>query len=202
MKHIERSAALTRSTLVLLVALTAPVASGAESPSAGPELALPGEGATLDLSADPVDDEFVPDTQAAATQAPAGTVPVSKVDPYDKVSVPVPAGEEQGTFFLSIGRNKAGSPDETRGRIYHVSLPGNEAQLVWDHPAAVRVLGHNAVSGKTLIVDKLDQFQRGGDLVMVGGLAAGQAQPHVSTIPARRRQAGVRPAGGVGKVAV
>jgi hypothetical protein len=56
-------------------------------------------------------------------------------------------------------------------------LSSGESTLVWDHSHAVRVLGHDTASGRTLIVDKLDQFQRGGELVMVEGLVPGQAQP-------------------------
>ena len=138
-------------------------------------MALPGTGTTLDLSSSPASGSFVPDARPDFPALAAAVVPVSAVDAYDKVSGPVPADVAQGRFLVSIGRNKSGSPQETRGRIYSVSLAGRTSDLVWDHPHAVRVWDHDAASGRTLIVDKLDQFRRGGDLVMVQGLEKGNA---------------------------
>ncbi|NUQ61660.1 MAG: hypothetical protein HUU20_04175 [Pirellulales bacterium] len=149
----------------------------AESKSVGDEMALPGTGATLDLSSDSPDGSFVPDPQTKAPLLPAGLVPVSPIDAYDNVAGPVVANAAGGLFLVSIGRNKSGSPQETRGRIYTVNLERKTSDLVWDHPNAVRVLDHDAPTGRTLIVDKLDQFQRGGELVMVVGLETGNAKP-------------------------
>jgi hypothetical protein len=147
-----------------------------ESKSLGEEMALPGTGNTLDLTASPSDEPFAPDPQPTVSPLPAAVVPVSSVDAYDKISVPVVTDSKRGQFLISIGRNKSGSPEETRGRIYTVDLSTKNAQLVWDYPNCVRVLDHDAQSGRTLIVDKLDQFQRGGELVMVEGLASGSPQ--------------------------
>jgi hypothetical protein len=147
-----------------------------ESKSLGEEMALPGTGNTLDLTAAPADKPFAPDPFAAAPAIPAGVVSVSTVDAYDKVSVPVLTDKESGRFLISIGRNVSGRPEETRGRIYSVDLVAKTSQLVWDYPNCVRVLDHDARTGRTLIVDKLDQFQRGGELVMVEGLATGAPQ--------------------------
>lgn len=148
-----------------------------ESNSAGEEMALPGTGTTLDLSSDPTDAPFVPDPQPSAPSIPTGVVPVVAVDAYDKVSAPVLTNRAEGRFLVSIGRNKSGSPEETRGRIYSVNLKSEESDLIWDYPNAVRVLDHDTSSGRTLIVDKLDQFQRGGELVMLDGLETGSAKP-------------------------
>lgn len=148
-----------------------------ESNSAGEEMALPGAGTTVDPSAAPSSDPFVPDPQPSPPSVPAAVVPVSTVDAYDKVSGPVPANLAEGRFWVSIGRNMSGRPQETRGRIYAVDLAQKKADLVWDHPNAVRVFDHDTPSGRTLLVDKLDQFQRGGELVMVQGLEKGDAKP-------------------------
>jgi hypothetical protein len=147
-----------------------------ESDSLGEEMALPGTGSTLNLTTGPSNEPFAPDPQPTAPSIPSAVVPVSDVDAYDKISVPVVADSKSGRFLISIGRNKSGSPEETRGRIYTVDLAAKEAQLVWDHPSCVSVLDHDAQSGRTLIVDKLDQFQRGGELVMVEGLETGSPQ--------------------------
>jgi hypothetical protein len=147
------------------------------SNSLGEEMALPGTGTTLDLASDTSSEQFAPDPQTDAPSIPAGAALVSTIDAYDKISVPVLASETEGQFLVSIGRNKSGSPEETRGRIYSVSLKAAKSDLVWDYPKCVRVWDHDAASGQTLIVDELDQFQRGGELVMVQGLASGAAQP-------------------------
>jgi hypothetical protein len=148
-----------------------------ESKSAGEEMALPGTGTTLDLSSDSSDESFAPDPQPGAPSIPAAFVPVVSVDAYDTVSAPVLANPAEGRFLVSIGRNKSGSPGETRGRIYSVKLKSKKSDLVWDHPNAVRILDHDTSSGRTLLVDKLDQFKRGGELVMVEGLETGGAKP-------------------------
>ena len=83
-------------------------------------------------------------------------------------------------------RNKSGSPQETRGRIYVVDLANKQSQLVWDQPRAVQVVDHDVASGRTLIVDNLDQFQRGGELVMVEGIASGNPRTlYRRTLPGR-----------------
>jgi hypothetical protein len=148
-----------------------------ESKSGGEEMALPGTGTTVDLSSSSASDPFVPDPRPDTPALPAAIVPVSTVDAYDKVSVPVPANLAEGRFLVSIGRNKSGRPQETRGRIFSVGLASKKADLVWDHPRAVRVWDHDAASGRTLIVNNLDQFQRGGELVMLQGVEGGNAAP-------------------------
>ncbi len=154
-------------------ALPGTLRAAAESPSAGEEMALPGTGNTLDMGAAPASAPFVPDPQPAAPAVAAGVAPVSPVDAYDKVSTPVLASGAESRFLLSIGRHKSGSSPETRGRIYVVNLAGKKADLVWDFTNAVRVWDHDPASGRTLVVDKLDQFQRGGELVLVQGLMTG-----------------------------
>lgn len=144
-----------------------------ESKSAGDEMALPATGTQLDLSAEPAGPALSPDPQPEGAPIPAGTVTVTPVDAYDKVSPPVLANRSTTEFLISVGRNKSGAPQETRGRIYVVNLAKKTATLAWDRPNAVQVVGHDAASDRTLIVDKLDQFQRGGELVIVQGLLKG-----------------------------
>jgi hypothetical protein len=144
-----------------------------ESKSAGDEMALPATGTQLDFSAEPAGPALSPDPQPDGPSIPVTTVPVTAVDAYDKVSTPILANRSTAEFLISIGRNKSGSPQETRGRIYIVNLAKKAATLVWDRPHAVQVVGHDAASDRTLIVDKLDQFQRGGEFVLVQGLTKG-----------------------------
>ena len=117
------------------------------------------------------------DPQPAAAAIPAATVALASIDVYDKVSMPVPARVAEGGFLVSIGRNKSGSPQETRGRIYWMNLASKKSDLVWDHPHAVSVLDYDQSNRRTLLVDKLDQFQRGGELIMVEDLETGSSKP-------------------------
>jgi hypothetical protein len=148
-----------------------------ESKSAGETIALPGTGNTLDFSAAAAGIAFVPDPQPKTAVAPEAVVQLSAIDPYDKIAVPVVADGAEGRVLVSISRNKAGSPQETRGRIYSVSLNQKKSELVWDYPNAVHVMDHDAASGVTLVVDKTDMFERGGELVMLKGLMTGGAAP-------------------------
>lgn len=159
-----------------------------ESKSLGEEMALPGTGTTLDLSSAPADAPFVPDPRPEVPALPAMAVPVSPVDAYDKIAAPVPVDLADGRFLVSIGRNVSGRPQETRGRIYSVSLTSRKSDLVWDFPRAVHVWDHDPASGRTLIVDNLDQFERGGELVMVQGMAEGKPAPlYRRTLPGAGR---------------
>lgn len=166
---------------------------GSESKSVGEEMALPGTGTTLDLSAAPSDEPFTPDPQPAAAALPAAAVALASIDPYDKVSMPVPARVAEGGFLVSIGRNKSGSPQETRGRIYSVNAASKKSELVWDHPRAVSVLDYDPSSRRTLLVDKLDQSQRGGELVMVQDLETGNGKPLYRRILPGAGQPGFEP---------
>lgn len=147
-----------------------------ESPSAGSELALPGTGNAIDLASEPTG-VFAADPAPQPLAIPSVVVSIGSVDAYDKVGAPVPVDSSGRLALVSIGRNVSGRAEETRGRIFAVNLAGRSADLVWDQPSAVRVLGHDPASGRTLIVDQLDQFQRGGELVMLEGLPQGQPRP-------------------------
>lgn len=160
------------------VASTAPAAPGSldalpPSQSIADSLALPGTGNELDLESAGSSADFVPDPMPKPPRLPGKSVAITAVDAYDKVSSPVLMDPQSKLFAVSVGRNKSGSPEETRGRLFVVSLDSGQSQLVWDKPSAVRVLGHDQRSGRTLIVDQLDQFERGGELVMLEGVVAG-----------------------------
>lgn len=146
-----------------------------ESASAGDTLALPGTGTTIDLTAEPDEDVVVgPDPRPADRELPAGVVAVAAVDAYDKVSGPVWLGGD--LFAVAVGRNKSGAPEETRGRLFVANLQDVETKQVSDVPVALKVLGSDVATGRTLVIDSLDQFQRAGDLVMLEGVAGGDPQ--------------------------
>ena len=143
------------------------------SQSIADSLALPGTGSEIDLDSAPGSTSFEPDPLPTPTEMPEKTVAITEVDAYDRVSSPVLIDPPSLTFAVSVGRNKSGSPDETRGRLFVVGLDSGQSQLVWDKPHAIRVLGHHRRSGRTLIVDQLDQFERAGELVMLEGVLEG-----------------------------
>ena len=145
-----------------------------ESSSRGANLALPATGNTVDLSDASATAGFQTDPQVSVPQFPAGSVSITTVDAYDKVSEPVLAEASDANVLLSVSRAKVNSPDETRGRIFVADLQKRTAALVWDQPQAVRVLDHDSATGRTLVVDGLDHFQRGGELAMVSRLGAGE----------------------------
>ncbi len=160
------------------MASTAPAAPGSldalpPSQSIADSLALPGTGNDIDLDSAESSTDFAPDPTPKPPQLPEKSVAITEVDAYDKVSSPVLIEPRSSTFAVSIGRNKSGSPEETRGRLFVVDLDSGQSQLVWDKPSALRVLGHDQRSGRTLIVDQLDQFERGGELVMLEGILEG-----------------------------
>lgn len=153
------------------------------SPSAGEQLALPDTGNTI-APGGSATAEFRADPVASAAAVPSVNVSLASVDAYDKISVPVLAAEDGSMVLAAIGRNMAGKPEEARGRIFAVNLREKRADLVWDKPDAVRIFDHDASSGQTLMVNKLDVLDRGGDLLVVEGLEAGSPQLlYVRTLP-------------------
>jgi len=143
-----------------------------ESVSVGPTMALPGTGRVIDLSAAASETVAVGEDPLPEVEAlPAGVAALPPTDAYDKLGGPFHLVDDR--FVASIGRNKSGSPEETRGRLVVVGLQSGTGEVVWDKPQAVKVLGHHQPTGRTLVVDALDQFQRAGELVMLEGVAEG-----------------------------
>jgi hypothetical protein len=91
---------------------------------------------------------------------------------------------------IAVNRVQSGQPDQTRGRIYAGHLPLGPAALVWDVREVIQVLDHDSISDRTLILGGIDPLQRGGDLVVLEGLARGQPAELY-----RRKQPGMDVAG-------
>lgn len=148
-----------------------------ESSVVSASLALPDTGRVVDLTKIDSEDPFTPDPSAEANSPPSGTVAISSVDPYDRVAAPVAFDASGSKFLVSIGRNKAGSAKETRGRIYLADLDAKTTSLIWDHPESLKVLDHDPVTHRTLINEGLDPFERGGHLAVFENLDAGNTTP-------------------------
>ena len=143
-----------------------------ESASVGPTMALPGTGRTIDLSATARDAVTIgEDPLPGVDPVPAGMAVLPPTDAHDTLGGPFRLLGDQ--FVVSVGRNKLGSPEETRGRLAVASLRTGACEVVWDSSRAVKVLGHHQPTGRTLIVDGFDQFQRAGELLILEGVADG-----------------------------
>jgi len=100
-----------------------------EQASVGPALALPGTGTTIDVSVAAGDQVTVgEDPWPEMDPVPAGVATLPPTDAYDKIGGPVRLADDH--FVVSIGRNKSGSPEETRGRLVVVGLQTGTATLV------------------------------------------------------------------------
>lgn len=110
---------------------------------------------------------------AAATFHPFSTE-LEKVDAYAKLSRPVLVEPEQALYAISVHRvGNSVSPDHF-GRLYLASPQHPEGQVVLDLPETLVLLDHYPATDRTLIVVGVDSpSQRGGDLVLLEGLAAG-----------------------------
>ncbi len=176
-------------TLVPEAALSVPSSGPVFSPSAsaGDTLALPDTGTTVDLASGATV-EFRVDPAASPSGIPGGTVSVSSVDAYDKISGPLLASRDGITVLTGIGRHQAGKPNEARGRIFAVNMSSRQADLVWDRPSATQVWAHDVASGNSLVLDKIDAMNRGGELLMVQGLVSGAANVlYTRTLPGAGR---------------
>ncbi|WP_164101291.1 SHD1 domain-containing protein [Candidatus Laterigemmans baculatus] len=164
-----------------------------ESPSAAASLALPDAGKTLDLTQVDAEKAFVPDAASPTEPPPSATIALGSVDPYDHVAPPVEYGTTGSKFLVSIGRNKLEKKEEIRGRIYLADLSAKASSLIWNQPESVRILDHDPPTGRTLLIQGLDQFDRGGILAMYEDLEGTSASPLYKRILPGAGKPGFRP---------
>jgi hypothetical protein len=143
-----------------------------ESASVGPAWALPATGRRTDRSAPARDAVIIAEDPLPEVEAvPTGMAALPPTDADDTLGGPFRLTGSQ--FVVSIGRNQVGSPEETRGRLVLADLRTGTCEVVWDGSRALKVLDHHQPTGRTLIVDGFDQFQRAGELVILEGVADG-----------------------------
>lgn len=107
---------------------------------------------------------------------PAGSIPTDKVDAYDKISPPVIIDPAKNLVAVSIGRHIINRPEETRGRIFVAAFPAGPAKVAWEVKEKVQLLACDPESDRTALISGIDGLDRGGDLVVLGGLARGEAK--------------------------
>ncbi|MCA9175505.1 MAG: hypothetical protein KDB14_13565 [Planctomycetales bacterium] len=135
-------------------------------------LVLPGDGVEVALSTAAPPAPLDPDPMPPLLSVKPGNIRVADTDPYDKVSPLSVLDPQTGTVALTIGRNKAGKPEETRGRILIGKLPNGPFQTVLDTDQSLYLLDHHPGTGQTLMVSGVDNIQRGGELQLVEKLGA------------------------------
>jgi hypothetical protein len=119
--------------------------------------------------------ELKPDPVPAIPAFRPHAVPISPIDPYDKVGKPMTI-DPKGVFAISVGRNVAGRQD-TRGRLFRFNLTDRKAEPLLDLSESVDLVAHDLRSGQSLLVVGRDNLYRGGELVLVDGVLAGTIKP-------------------------
>ncbi len=163
----------------------APAASGSATPSQGAGLELLQGGANAKtLSADgqsvflKVDRPMEPlpaDASAASPEFRPFIVPLEKLDAYARCSSPIVISLEGPTYAVSTHRNGNAVSPATFGRIYLVQATQRRPQVALDIDQTLLLLDHHIPSGRSLAVLGLSgPSDRGGDLVLLDKLAAGQ----------------------------
>ncbi|MDX1924900.1 MAG: SHD1 domain-containing protein [Pirellulaceae bacterium] len=143
----------------------APSSDVADLPDMGNTVLLPKSTVCEPLTADPA--VAIPDLKASL-------VVVAQADPYDDVSEMVTLNARQALMAMSIGRRVPGSPQPPTGKLIVGQLPKGPFTLVSESAEANRLFDHNESTGQTLLVSDLDDLKRGGDLVVMEGLATGK----------------------------
>lgn len=143
----------------------APSSDVADLPDAGNTVLLPKSTVCEPLTADPAPP--IPDLKASL-------VAIAQADAYDDVSSMVTLNSRQALVAMSIGRRVPGSPQPPTGKIVVGQLPKGPFTLVSEGAEANRIFDHNESTGQTLLVSNLDDLKRGGELVVMEGLAEGK----------------------------
>lgn len=97
-----------------------------------------------------------------------------KYDAYARRSPPVLLSDEELSFAFSAHRKSNAVADEEFGRIHVFRAGKKHEETVLDLPYTLRIYDHHIASDTTLVAVGLeDGTQRGGDLALLRGLAAG-----------------------------
>ncbi len=134
-------------------------------PGSGTTTLLPKSTASEPLTADPT--PAIPDLKAALTA-------IAPVDSYDDVSQLVTLSSRHALVAISIARRIPGSPQAPSGKLVVGQLPKGPFTVVAEGAEANRLFDHNEVTGQTLMVSNLDELKRGGEIVVLKGLAEGK----------------------------
>ena len=101
--------------------------------------------------------------------------PLAKLDAYAKLSDPVFIDPSEGVFALSAHRVGNAVAAETFGRVFVYRPDQKKPTTAFEIDQTFKIFAHHAPSGRTLAAIGLDSgTERGGDLVLLEGLASGK----------------------------
>lgn len=135
---------------------------------------LPNVGTTTLLPKSTPCEPLTVDPKTAVPDLKASLALVAQADPYDDVSEMVTLNSRQALVAYSIGRRVPGSPNPPTGKLLVGQLPKGPFTLVSESGEANRLFHHNEITGQSLLVSNLDDLKRGGELVVMEGLANGK----------------------------
>lgn len=135
---------------------------------------LPGEGTTALLPKSTACEPLAADPAPSLPNLKAGLTLVAPADAYDDVSDMVTLNSRQALVAMSIGRFVGGSNQPVTGKLLVGQLPKGPFSLVSEGTEANRLFDHNELTGQTLLVSNLDLLKRGGEIVVMKGLAEGK----------------------------
>lgn len=135
---------------------------------------LPDNGSTTLLPKSTLCEPLTSDPAGALPDLKAALTLIAQADPYDDVSELVTLNSKQALVAISIARRVPGNPAPPSGKVLVGQLPKGPFTLVVESAEANRLFDHNQSTGQTLMVSNLDDLKRGGDLVVLEGLAKGK----------------------------
>lgn len=135
---------------------------------------LPGDGETRLLPKSTDCEPLTPDPAPPIPNLKAALSMLAATDPYDDLSELVTLNSKQALVAISIGRRVSGQPKPPSGKLLVGQLPKGPFTLVSDGAEAIRIFDHKESTGQTLLVSNIDELKRGGELVVMDGLATGK----------------------------
>jgi hypothetical protein len=136
---------------------------------------LPATGRVLALRNDVLPKGLEPDPLPPLAAVGEGGLLVAEAGSFTDVSPPLLLDPEKLVFAVALTQAASGA-DDGSGRIYVAPLPKGPAKMVFDNGKALRLLDHDVASGRTLLVSGVASGGRGGELVVVTGLATGKPE--------------------------
>ena len=147
-------------------AMWLPTFNAAELPSRGPEIQIGLNEPAIPLTPDPTPTEV---TFAEFAR------PIESIDAYARFSSPILVDPTVPRYAVSIHRQGNASNGNSFGRIYLVEKSVKRPEPILDRDQTVMLLDHHIASGRSLAVVGLDDgTERGGDLMLLDGLATGK----------------------------
>lgn len=135
---------------------------------------LPDNGNIILLPKSTVCEPLTPDPAPPTPNLKAALSLLAPTDPYDDLSEIVTLNSKQALIAISIGRRLASKPQTPTGKLLVGQLPKGPFTLVSDGAESIQIFDHKESTGQSLLVSNIDESKRGGELVVMDGLATGK----------------------------